>query len=260
MSFVEVLPLAPVTATTVASMRDRSSAGELQQRLAGRSHGHRRHRRRRARRAPTPPRRRSRTPPARTARRRCARRAARRTARPGTTSRESIATDDTSTSVPRNSPSTARATSVIRRGFMRGSPSASSSSRATTRSSNGIDLVPELLVRLVALAGDRPPRRPPPPREAPAGSPRGGRARPRTRRPPPSRPVSISAMMASGSSDRGLSVVTTLRSAFAVAAAPIRERFARSRSPPQPNTRIRRPDVSGRDARSTLRMLSGVCA
>ncbi len=79
-------------------------------------------RRRRDRRAPAPPRRRSRTPPARTARRRSVRRGARRTARPATTSRESIATDDTSTSVPRKSPSTARATSDIRRGFTRRSP------------------------------------------------------------------------------------------------------------------------------------------
>jgi hypothetical protein len=70
----------------------------------------------------------------------------------------------------------------------------------------------------------------------------------------------ISAMIASGSSLRGLSLVTIDRSAFEVAAKPIRGRLARSRSPPQPRTTISRPAASGRAARSTFSTLSGVCA
>ena len=67
-------------------------------------------------------------------------------------------------------------------------------------------------------------------------------------------------MIARGSSERGLSVVRTVRSAPSVAAAPIGNRFARSRSPPQPKTTITRPVANGRAAASTVRMLSGVCA
>ena len=48
-------------------------------------------------------------------------------------------------------------------------------------------------------------------------------------------------MIARGSSDRGLSLVTTVRSASSAAVRPIIGRFARSRSPPQPNTTITRP-------------------
>ena len=66
--------------------------------------------------------------------------------------------------------------------------------------------------------------------------------------------------MANGSSERGLSVVITVRSADDVAARPMGERFARSRSPPHPNTTITRPAASERAPRSTTRMLSGVCA
>jgi hypothetical protein len=58
----------------------------------------------------------------------------------------------------------------------------------------------------------------------------------------------------------GLSLVMTVRSAVDVAAVPIEGRFARSRSPPQPNTTMTRPAASERAPRSTDRMLSGVCA
>ena len=51
-------------------------------------------------------------------------------------------------------------------------------------------------------------------------------------------PATISARIASGSSERGLSLVTYTRSAPASAAAPIRGRFARSRSPPAPKTQM----------------------
>ena len=53
---------------------------------------------------------------------------------------------------------------------------------------------------------------------------------------------------------------TRTRSAFEVAANPIRGRLARSRSPPHPRTTISRPAASWRAARSTFSTLSGVCA
>ena len=90
-----------------------------------------------------------------------------------------------------------------------------------------------------------------------ARSPVGGRAR--APRPGPV-PARISSMIASGSSERGLSEVTTTRSASATAAFPISGRFARSRSPPAPKTTCTRPSVSSRAARSTLSSASGVCA
>ena len=105
-----------------------------------------------------------------------------------------------------------------------------------------------------------PRRRPGARRRPPARSPPDDRAPRRSRRRPSRAPGSTSAMIASGSSDRGLSLVMIVRSAAADAAAPIRGRLARSRSPPQPNTTISRPDASGRAACSTERMLSGVCA
>ena len=48
-------------------------------------------------------------------------------------------------------------------------------------------------------------------------------------------PTSASFMMASGSSERGLSLVRTTKSLFSAAACPISGRLVRSRSPPQPN-------------------------
>ena len=67
-------------------------------------------------------------------------------------------------------------------------------------------------------------------------------------------------MIADGSSDRGLSLVTIVRSAFEVAASPIRGRLPRSRSPPHPNTTMTRPVASGRTACRTMSRLSGVWA
>ena len=69
-------------------------------------------------------------------------------------------------------------------------------------------------------------------------------------------------MIASGSSERGLSDVTTARSASRAAIAPISGRLSRSRSPPQPNTQITRPsaEVIWRAATSTFSSESGVCA
>ena len=60
--------------------------------------------------------------------------------------------------------------------------------------------------------------------------------------PPPARrtPPTMSSMICRGSSPRGLSEVITTRSASAAATRPICGRLPRSRSPPQPNTQIRR--------------------
>ena len=96
----------------------------------------------------------------------------------------------------------------------------------------------ELLSLLVALAGDHH-------HVARLGA--GDRqrdrlapVRPRARRPARRRPR-ISAMIASGSSERGLSEVTITRSASRAAISPISGRLPRSRSPPQPNTTCSRP-------------------
>ena len=48
-------------------------------------------------------------------------------------------------------------------------------------------------------------------------------------------------MMSSGSSERGLSDVSTTKSLSSAAAMPISGRLVRSRSPPQPNSVITRP-------------------
>ena len=64
-------------------------------------------------------------------------------------------------------------------------------------------------------------------------------------------------MIASGSSLRGLSDVTTTKSASRAATAPISGRFARSRSPPHPNAQITRL-VAGQRARSTQRVVQRV--
>ena len=69
--------------------------------------------------------------------------------------------------------------------------------------------------------------------------------------------------IAAGSSLRGLSLVTTTRSASAAAIAPICGRLPGSRSPPQPNTQTSSPPrrhAPGRSAVSTFSSASGVCA
>ena len=74
-------------------------------------------------------------------------------------------------------------------------------------------------------------------------------------------PATIAAMIESGSSERGLSDVTTTWSARRRAAAPISGRLSRSRSPPAPNTTISRPSSSRpRADSSTFSSESGVCA
>ena len=74
-----------------------------------------------------------------------------------------------------------------------------------------------------------------------------------------STPSSIAASIASGSSERGLSLVRMATSASEAAAAPIIGRLARSRSPPQPSTMIRFPWVTGRSERSTASTAPGLC-
>ena len=100
--------------------------------------------------------------------------------------------------------------------------------------------VPDLLDRLVTLAGDDDDV--PGARGLERGRDRAvaGQARPGAGRPRRS-PARTSAMIANGSSLRGLSEVSTARSARRVAIAPIKGRLARSRSPPQPKTTITRP-------------------
>src|SRR5262245_13308234 len=73
-------------------------------------------------------------------------------------------------------------------------------------------------------------------------------------------PVSICSMIAAGSSERGLSEVTTATSERSAPALPIKGRFSLSLSPPAPNTEIRRPSLIRRAASSTFSSESGVCA
>jgi hypothetical protein len=68
------------------------------------------------------------------------------------------------------------------------------------------------------------------------------------------------ARIAAGGSPRGLSSVTMARSACRATASPIKGRFSGSRSPPAPNTTMRRPEACGRSARSTVSSASGVWA
>ena len=70
-------------------------------------------------------------------------------------------------------------------------------------------------------------------------------------------PARICAMIAPGSSVRGLSSVTITTSAAASAIAPISGRLPGSRSPPQPNTQNSRPRACARAASSTLPSASG---
>ena len=70
-------------------------------------------------------------------------------------------------------------------------------------------------------------------------------------------------MMSSGSSLRGLSEVSTARSAKRVATEPMTGRLARSRSPPHPKTTITLPPRGPASARADAEDLlepSGVCA
>ena len=67
-------------------------------------------------------------------------------------------------------------------------------------------------------------------------------------------------MIASGSSERGLSEVTIVTSASSAAIFPMSGRLPRSRSPPAPKTTMTRPDPRQRAALSTVASESGVCA
>ena len=77
-----------------------------------------------------------------------------------------------------------------------------------------------------------------------------------------SAPRRTAAMMASGSSERGLSLVSTTTSAPRTAIAPIGGRFCWSRSPPQPRTTMSRPPfaTSPRAVTSSRSSASGLCA
>ena len=65
-------------------------------------------------------------------------------------------------------------------------------------------------------------------------------------------------MMASGSSVRGLSEVTTTKSASSAATLPMMGRLVRSRSPPQPNRATVRPLAKPFTVRRMFSRLSGV--
>ena len=70
----------------------------------------------------------------------------------------------------------------------------------------------------------------------------------------------MSAMIAPGSSPRGLSDVTIAMSAADATAVPMCGRFPLSRPPPQPNTTMSRPFARGRTDPSSEASASGVCA
>jgi hypothetical protein len=75
-----------------------------------------------------------------------------------------------------------------------------------------------------------------------------------------STPSSIARRIAAGSSERGLSSVTTRTSARRAATSPISGRLPRSRSPPQPSTTMTRPREPGRTAAIARSTASGVWA
>ena len=77
---------------------------------------------------------------------------------------------------------------------------------------------------------------------------------------PSGMPAAIWLMMERGSSLLGLSEVTMQASDRRAAAAPIRGRFPLSRSPPQPNTVIRRREHSSLSVLQTFSRASGVWA
>ena len=138
-------------------------------------------------------------------------------------------------------------------------PSLRSSSRATSRSSKGILRPPSnswpCSWPLPAITTVSPG---PAARERRARSRPGGRPRPR---PPPLSPMParISAMIASGSSERGLSEVTTARSESSAPTRPICGRLSRSRSPPAPKTEISLPcGQPPRRAQHVLQRVRGV--
>ena len=253
MSLVEVLPALPVMATTRAGTRPRtwparrpSAASPRRRRsCAARWAGAPRSRRARPRRPRRPS-----SAAAANGRRRSARRAARRTGRPRATARLSVQTRSTTGLAARRPRGGRRRRRRPRQGqrirsaaHARDSPAAAASASPPRPQRLAGDLavvegdllVADDLPALVPLAGDQ---------DDVAGArlvhgEADGRAAigldtmvalagARRRR--------ISSMMASGSSLRGLSEVTTARSARREATSPISGRLPRSRSPPQPKT------------------------
>ena len=174
---------------------------------------------------------------------------ARRTARPGCTARES--TDGRSRSRPRRGrartdgrrrrPRRPRPASARSRRDPRAAPR-----RSTTRSSNGCTTPATSWPGLVALAGDHHDVARPRPGCGRGRSPRAGRARPPAAPAHPRQrlvgaPPASRRRIASGSSERGLSPVSTTTSAPRAAIAPITGRLCGSRSPPAPSTTTSRP-------------------
>ena len=123
---------------------------------------------------------------------------------------------------------------------------------ASTRSSKGTVTAPRGLGRPRGPCRPRARRRRPGRGEAPRRSPSVDRPPPPIRLRPacPNGPAS---MMAVGSSERGLSEVSTTTSARRSATAPISGRFPGSRSPPHPNRQTTRPLWRGRGRPSTRR-------
>ena len=117
----------------------------------------------------------------------------------------------------------------------------------------------DLLVRLVALAGDQHDVAGLAHRRARAGSPPRGRARRDSAGCPPRGCLRRSpARSPAASSLRGLSLVTTTRSASVAAMRPISGRLPVSRSPPQPNTHGERAPAAHRRAQRGERLLERV--
>ena len=187
-------------------------------------------------------------------------RAGRRTARRRRRARESI--DDAAGPAARDRRRRAGARPPPRRAALASSPSRP----RPQRRARDLDVVEgdraaarELLAALVALAGDH---------DDVAGLRERDRARDRlaavddrldagaARR----SPARISATIAAGSSERGLSEVTIVTSASAAEIAPICGRLPRSRSPPQPNTAISAPLAQRRAPRAARSRASRACA
>ena len=155
---------------------------------------------------------------------------------------------------PVSSPPASSATSARVSAIMRARPGACEDLAQHVAVVEGVHRAGDLLAGLVALAGHEqgvaragPARRRRPARRA--GRPISSTSARRSAGHVVGTPASIAARMAAGSSERGLSSVTTSTSLPAAAAAPIAGRLPGSRSPPQPSTVISRPAGRPRAAR-----------
>ena len=137
-----------------------------------------------------------------------------------------------------SSPAASSATCSSESGITRAATRATARARPRDRRTGASPR--DLLTLLVALARDQHDVSFAGRLRGPSRSPCAGRARHRA----PARPSTTSAMIASGSSVRGLSDVTIATSASSEAMRPMSGRFSRSRSPPQPNTQRTRPRAS----------------